>query len=590
MTRVVWILITLTGLSGGWATTAAQSRTSCWLHWNGGYTSSNQAAPGQRVIYASGGIDYRCADGARVLADSAIVFEAQDRVSLFGSVSYLDPETELQADRAFYLSREGQLNAWENVVVRDLINGAVITGEELVLYRASEVRVMDRMTVRGGNPHARIRIIQGGRDDGVETPPGEDVADLVDGTGMIDEQEASAVSDSSATPEEVPTEAADTLVYDVDAERFILEGRRFFRAAGRVVVHRDSLEAFGDSLDFDQEARVMHLVDNARVVDPMFELSARTVSMLTGASGDEILAREKADLVADAVDLDAPSIRMFTQDGVLARLVAMRTVPELPGSDIDDELIGLSEGDRQRLSALRREPIPASGRSPTEQTEDEELSRPTAVAEDFTLWADSIDVLSPGQVLTQVIAVGRARGETVPDSVQGPVGIDAPLWRDWIEGDTIIADFQPPATDTAAAAGRGRGRLRQLTARGNGRSQYQMAPSDTTAAGPGSAKALHYVLADVIRIYFQDGEVSHMEVEGQVDGYHLEPRPRAVPGSVDTTSVVNDTTLVGTGGDAGRPSTWIRSAWSPTRTEAQQVALGAAIHRARTVTRRRGTR
>ena len=253
-----------------------------------GYTHSVQGTGGQFIHYVSGGIDYRCPDGARILADSAAIFQADNLAQLFGNVRFTDPDTELLSRRAFYYSNSRQLNAWEDIRLFDRENGAIITGDELVLNRSSPSRPLDRMVITGRAPHATVFLSEGGLE--------------------------------SVVP------------YEVDAERFILEGRRYFRAGGGVVVDRATLHAVGDSLDFDQSLGVMSVFENARVQDANFDLTARTVTVLTPEGlVEEVLARENAELEGDGVFLEAPSVRMFVEANQVERLVALRRIPPIPG-------------------------------------------------------------------------------------------------------------------------------------------------------------------------------------------------------------------------------------------------------------------
>ncbi|NNF25835.1 MAG: hypothetical protein HKN73_01250 [Gemmatimonadetes bacterium] len=511
-----------------------------------GYTQTTQT--GESIIHhVSGGIDYRCPDGARILADSAVVFQTANRAELFGNVRFNDATTELVSRRAFYYGNNRQLNAWDDIRLVDRQNGAVITGDELVLYRAAPGRPLDRMVITGRAPHATVFLTEGGIE--------------------------------SVVP------------YEVDAQRFTLEGRRFFRAGGGVVVDRATLHAVGDSLDFDQEVGIMSVLENARVQDLNFDLVARTVTVLTPEGlVEEVLARESAELLGDDVVLEAPAIRMFVRDNLVQRLVAVGTIPPIPTEARSQEERSQEEGEGEQVGAAGEGPdgeevvedgteAGASGAEPAgvdptgPGSAVDTLPQPSAVADDFHLWADSIDVRSPGQVLDRVIAVGRARSEsiTAPDSI--PTDLPEVAQEDWMVGDTIVARFsqpgsgeaaEPDGTDPNARAGAdsvvirvpadsvgggaasapdGQGleadttatmELESVTAIGEARSLYKIAPTDSTGALTGGPPALHYVKADLIRIHFFHQEVVRMEVEGQTIGYHFEPTLRPAPPPPDT--------------------------------------------------------
>ena len=472
---------------------------------------------------------------------------------------FTDPATELVSRRAFYYGNSRQLNAWEDIRLVDRQNGAVITGDELVLYRAAPGRPLDRMIISGRAPHATVFLTEGGIE--------------------------------SVVP------------YEVDAQRFTLEGRRFFRAGGGVVVDRATLHAIGDSLDFDQEEGIMSVLENAHVQDLNFDLTARTVTVLTpDGLVEEVLARESAELVGDDVVLEAPAIRMFVRDNLVQRLVALGRVPSIPtegrsteeaegdpalpeegGQDQEEADDALAAGDSTQVLGAERlaEMAPEALEAGEQEAPVDTLPQPSAVAEDFHLWADSIDVRSPDQVLDRVIAVGRARSESITPTDSLPPGLPEVAQEDWMVGDTIVARFvrpgggasgaadgtgaQPDSAAVATPASAGAqaeeppqetrsledGRegtmeadtaeasmeLESVTATGEARSLYKIAPTDSTGALTGGPPALHYVKADMIRIHFLNREVVRMEVEGQTVGYHFEPTPVPAP-RPDTTGAV----------------------------------------------------
>ena len=86
-------------------------------------------------------------------------------------------------------------------------------------------------------------------------------------------------------------------------------------------------------------------------------------------------------------------------------------------------------------------------------------------------------------------------------------------------------------------------RLERLVARGNARSMYRMAPSDSTLVEGGDLFAIHYVVGDEITILLNEaGEAEKMEVKGETRGIHLEPVGRG--GMVVDSTVVPDTMIV----------------------------------------------
>ncbi len=136
--------------------------TDCRLVSVGGYTHSQRFVssfgPSEYRHHASGGVDYRCADGTRVRADSAVVFESDNQVQLYGNVRFEDPDTELRADSATYFSSARRLTATSRVEVTDRASGTVIRGDNLIYDQASEFRTLDVMFVYGGEPRATFMV------------------------------------------------------------------------------------------------------------------------------------------------------------------------------------------------------------------------------------------------------------------------------------------------------------------------------------------------------------------------------------------------------------------------------------------------
>jgi hypothetical protein len=120
----------------------------------------------------------------------------------------------------------------------------------------------------------------------------------------------------------------------------------------------------------------------------------------------------------------------------------------------------------------------------------------------------------PGQRVREVFAVRDAFAQSTPDSTRL-----RSTEKDWLRGDTILARF-----DTVAAPGdtAGRPRIRDLVARGNARSYYQVAARDGRDAPPG----INYVRGRVITVTFENQEVARVSITEQAAGVYLEA-PRA---------------------------------------------------------------
>lgn len=576
-----------TGVGGFHAGAAGQ--TTCRLVEVGGYTLSARNTVGSYTHYASGGVDYRCADGVRIVADSAVGFETNSTLNLYGRVRFEDLEVILEAGQAIYFGDARYLRATHGSRVEYKNTGTVVAGEELDYYRQSEHRAVDEMTVRGGRPHATVYPQVASEASREEAPPADDPPTEEASSDHPPADEASA---EEAAPDDPPVEAssdhppaedeasaketppddppveeassdnppaaaeastedvlaeeapsatpapeedppADLLPakelppYEIDAERFVVEGRRAFRAVNDVVLVRDALRATGDTLFYDQESGAMSMRGEPRVGDGRFDLEAESISITPASPGNEnILASGDAALAGAAVAIEAPAIRLFLEDGDLGRLVALATAPAAPAA-VQPDVAGMTPGDQARMAEMAAAAA-AAERSDSADAPDS-LPRPAAYAEDLTLVADSIEVLSPGQVLRALTAVGTARAVAVrADSADQELPEVAR--NDWMEGDTIVADFVPPGpgrdggTRPRAA---GRALLETLVAAGSARSLYRVPPDTTIAPDeqPTGPPPLHWTQGQRITMHLADGEVVRMLVEGQTVGYHLEPLP-----------------------------------------------------------------
>ena len=644
---------------------AQEQDRDCKLVKVGGYTESRRQDSVNYTHRASGGVDYRCTDGTRILADSAVVWEHSGNANFFGNVHFEDPDTELEADSARYLDNIQELVAYSNVILTDRKGGAVIRGGRLSYLSESRFRKDDRILVYEGNPRATVYPARrpaapvavaeadteadstaeeeappgdamGDSIPEVTEDPGDSIPEVTDpedsipmmpdnpvrdsvvggagdtppGAGLAEEfpelarlDSLAGISTESSTESEpvaadAPVDSVTPLPYEVEAPRIMIDGRRFFRAGGGVVVTRDSLRAIGDSLDYDQEVGAMLILGDASVEDRGFRLKGRSVSVIPAAGlNEEILAREEAELTGDQVLMTAPAIRLFLEDSKVERLVALPAVPPFPDEGGVEALdtAGLTPGDAERVRAMAAAAAAAAAEEDSLNAPDS-LPRPSVVAAEFNLTGDSIEALSPGQLLDVVTAVGAARADAMnPDSL---LTEDLPeiARNDWLEGETIIAKFvsEESEEDTAMAdpgPGGRRAQLETLTAISNARSLYRVYDSDTTQAdtdttgaepvvapeerpvaqedstaapdepdptpeenGPAAEEcdtawadgeappALHYVSGNQITIFLEGREVVKMEVKGQTQGYHLDPLPPdCESAAVDSAAVVPDT-------------------------------------------------
>ena len=564
MTRTaLWAeaLATLSLCPGIAAAQPQEGERECTLARVGGYTVSTRADSAHYNHRASGGIDYTCADGTRIRSDSAVVWEHSGSVHLVKRVRYEDAETELRSDTAYYFGTSGEMRAWSRVELTDRGSGAVLRGDSLLFQRKSRYRKLDRIRVQGGSPRAVVTPAPR-----PAAPPAGSIAAVDTRGDSVDQGGVKADSDggygSAAGQVEEDTVAIEPEVdpvasrpYLVEAPRLYIDGRRYFRAGGGVVVTRDSLRATGDSLDYDQEVGAMLIFGDSRVVDRGFELRGAAVSVSPATRlGEEIVAHGDAELTGDQVLMRAPSIRLFLAEGQVERIVAIPEPVPLPGQGTEElDTTGLTAGDVERALELLRG---SGGEDPPDLPPPGAWPRPLVRAADFDLTGDSIEVLSPGRVIESVTAIRGARAEAVLSGESGPPDVEWELpevaARDWIEGERIVASFLSADSGgeeaQGVATGYGEVRLETITATTNARSLYRVAPELAQGADPSADSvpasdpvapdippadeeeearppALHYVSGDRITVHMEGRQVVRMEIEGRTMGYHFEPLP-----------------------------------------------------------------
>lgn len=496
---------------------------------------------GNSILFFSGPVRFRCGGGVILQADSAEHFEAQNETHLIGHVVYEDSLKTFTSDVMDYLRSEQRMFARGNVEVRDKKDGSIIRGDTLRYLRPSTGQAEEQMTVTGVRPKAILYLRRG--PDSADTAgagPSRPPPDRTQRSVRGDPGAPPVVSDTSVRPgAQVDTilPAGPQKPYEVEADRLVLTGDRYFEAHGNVQITRDSLRAYAEQALYDRPAEELVLAQAARIEGQDYELFGETITLLLpGGEISEVTATRDALLNSgESLRMVGARIRLTLVNGELDRVYALR-----------------ESSDTAKLAAEGR-PMLAEPVAVEAGTE-----RPEAVAEDFLLRADSIEVLTPRQSVDRVIAVGMAHGEALKSDTILP---DAPalIRRDWLEGDTIIAFFTAagtlaadsahasgppslperlppsagaaavPEADTADAAVQ----LQRMVARGNARSLYRIVSADTVT--PGQRKvSVHYVKGTEITIAMERGEVREVTVQGPTQGIHLEEVPVRPPPAAAT--------------------------------------------------------
>lgn len=452
----------------------AQEAGSCRLNQpaSGTVTASQQ---GGSTVYHVEQVVIRCEGDSEIRADEADIFEARGESNLYGNVIFQDTVRRLTSDNAVYTSGIGRLYATGNVVFTDLSTGSSLRGPNLEYYRPRDDRPEARL-IATERPHLTL------------VPESED---------------------------SVPAEPI-----EIDADRTTIIGETM-TAVGSVVIQRSDLDAWAEQARYDRVSGRLDLRERARLQSEEYEITGEHIAALIPAEGiQRLTSRGDATLEGEEIQVAAPELRMYFENDLLERLVAV--TPDSAGS------------------------------APAE--------RATVTATGFRLEADSITALSPGQQLEQVIAIGSARGEaidTVPSAppVARAAGADTAVAvadtliadsavaeiegmasiamdRDWIAGDTVIAYFAPApdsaAPDSVAVDGAGEAeepevRLERLVARGSARSLYRV--RDDEQPRNGARPPLNYLSGETIELSLTAGELELAQVSGLRRGVYLDPIP-----------------------------------------------------------------
>ena len=293
-------------------------------------------------------------------------------------------------------------------------------------------------------------------------------------------------------PEARPGQRQEPL--EIDGNRISSVGENLY-VSGQAVIHSTDLNATAGEARYDRASGRLELIGTAHMKSDRFDLRGEQIDALMPRTGgiERLQARTNALLEGEQLKVTAPDLQLFFAEDRLQRLVARQ----------------------------------AGGNEP----------QPVAASAAFQLQADSLDALLPAQRLEQVIAIGRARGESI-DTTAAPAELPAAgdsaliAHSDWILGDTIVGyfasrDSTPSATtaDTAIV-------LKRIVAHGDAQSLYRLENRDTTHHAPAAAPAkrgLNYLAGEMIELTFSAGELEVANVTGLQRGLYLDPTPPTTP-------------------------------------------------------------
>lgn len=259
---------------------------------------------------------------------------------------------------------------------------------------------------------------------------------------------------------------------NVVANQIVSEGENLVFASGAVEITRPDVIAKGDSAFLDSRREFARLMRSPSVVSK---------------------GERPFNLRGGVIDL-------YSRNRVLEEVIA---TPD--GHALSEDLELVADSVDLRLKDDKLERVNAWGKK-----------RARAISPEREIVADSIDVVMPGQRLREVRAIGNAYASSNPDTIH-VVSSD----RDWMRGDTIIAQFDSVAQNDTTT----KPQPRRIVATGNATSFHQLAADARVRSLPN----INYVKGKVITVLFANKEVTRVEVFEQASGVYIEPLPARRP-------------------------------------------------------------
>jgi len=270
---------------------------------------------------------------------------------------------------------------------------------------------------------------------------------------------------------------------DVIANQIVAEGENLVFASGTVEITRPDVIAKGDSAFLDSRREFARLMRSPSVVskgERPFTLRGGVIDLFsTNRVLEEVIAAPDGHALSQNLELIADSVDLKLKDDKLEQVMAWGK------------------------------------------------KRARAITPDREIIADSIDVIMPGQRVREVRALRNAYASSSPDTVH-VVSTE----RDWMRGDTIIAQFDSLAANDTTT----RPQPRRIVATGNATSFHQLAADNRVRTLPN----INYVKGKIITVLFANREVTQVEVFEQAYGVYIEPLRTGVPATpaADTASPI----------------------------------------------------
>lgn len=375
------------------------------------------------ITHVWGGMRWTCGT-ATMTADSAVRYDMDRRVEMFGSVRYRDSIRTMDSDRLDFYEIDDRMIAREDVLLTRLASGSTLRGPHVTFLRA--VSGIAERTTATGRPHMILLP-----EPGQEGKPVDVDADKVD---MFGERIAWAWGGVVIERSDVYAEA-DSAFFDMDAGIGVLYGSAFAR--------QQDLELEGDSIRLrftDDELEEVWALGSGRAIGESFEILSEEIrAQLVASELDQVWAFGPGRSLATSASyvLGADSLRISATAGRLDSIVAVGQ-----GSAVEVDTPDLSLGEPARTTQggnwvvgdtliivfakeIAQPPGLEEGGAPVPAG----VEAPPASPED-----------SAGkQTIERLLAIGDARSLYLVEGESGPSG---PLSRNYLIGEQVDVEFR----------------------------------------------------------------------------------------------------------------------------------------------------
>jgi len=416
------------------------------------------------VTHVWGGMRWTCGT-AVMTADSAVRYDLERRVEMFGDVRYRDTIRTLESDRLDFFEDEDRMIAIGNVLLTRLTSGSTLRGPHVTFLRA--VSGIAERTAATGRPHMVL----------------------------------------------LPEPDREGQPVDVDADRVDMFGERVSWAWGSVVIQRPDVYAEADSAFFDMDGGQGILYGSAFARREDLELEGDSIRLAFSEEKlEEVRALGAGRALGEEFEIVAEEIRAHLENSELDAVWAFG-----PGRSIAASGSYVLGADSLRIIATagRLDTIIAVGQGSAIEVENPDLSAGEPETREDGNWVvgDTLFIVFAPPPLPEEEHVSTPAGET-PDEGERAESV--------VSGEGAPAEpaqaERAPAAPPDSADSAGRQEIESLLAIGAARSLYLVQQESEPNAPP----SRNYLIGERIEVEFVDGKARRVRAERAI-GVYLEP-------------------------------------------------------------------